>query len=216
MITVQVFLIEDAMRSAPLYLKLKEQIKGDLLAGHARGEPSTLATLNELQVRYDASRPTISKALTALAAEGLLVKQAGRGMFALSPSLSDGNGLPRIIIGYIAPLTNAELPQNVYHGIDRIAQRRNCRVLIASAGNDVEQERMAANEMIAAGVRGLIIYPDRAGRIIARNGLSRPGEVHAPDYPHRHLHSRAGPRSGAFRQPARGLSDDAHAYGSRS
>jgi len=147
------------MRSDPLYLRLKERIRGDLLAARARGEADRLATLNDLQIQYQASRPTISKALTALAAEGLLVKQAGRGTFALSPTIPSDGAAPRTAIGYIAPITRAELPQHVFHGIDRIAHRRNCRVLMASAGDNVEQERIAAYDMIAAGVRGLIIYP---------------------------------------------------------
>jgi len=51
------------------------------------------------------------------------------------------------------------LPQHAFRGIDRTAHRRQCRVLMASAGDNVEQERSAARDMIAAGVRGLIIYP---------------------------------------------------------
>ena len=160
------------MRTDPLYLRLKEQIRGDLLAARSRGEGDRLATLNDLQVQYQASRPTISKALTALAAEGMLIKLAGRGMFALTPTLPADAPTPRLTIGYIAPITRAELPQHVFHGIDRTAHRRNCRVLMASAGDSVEQERSAAHDMIASGVRGLIIYPTvRQGRLQAADYL---------------------------------------------
>ncbi|BDI34560.1 putative transcription regulator [Capsulimonas corticalis] len=153
------------MRSEPLYLRLKEQIREDLLAGRARGEGDRLATLNELQIQYDASRPTISKALTALAAEGLLVKEAGRGTFALAPASARDANPPRLSIGFIAPLTRAELPQNAFRGIDLIAHRRSARVLMASAGDSVEHERVAAHDLAASGVRGLIIYPTvRQGR----------------------------------------------------
>lgn len=160
------------MKFEPLYLRVKEQIRQDLRTAQATGRADSLPTLDALQVRYSVSRPTISKALAALAAEGVLVKQPGRGTFAISTaSESDGLAAGRVTIGYIAPSSGAELAQNVFRGIDRIARRRNCRVLMASSGESVEHERAAAREMIEGGVRGLVIYP-----------ALRQGEVHEEDY----------------------------------
>ena len=146
------------MKFEPLYLRVKEQLRKDLQA--SRGL-ERLPTLDALQEQYQVSRPTISKALAALAAEGMLVKERGRGTFALNPETPPETApvASRKMIGYITPLYGAELAQNVFSGIDRVAHRRDCRVLMAGSGDNVAHEQLAAREMIAAGVRGLILYP---------------------------------------------------------
>ena len=151
------------MKFEPLYLRVKERLRGDLRSAQTNRGLVRAPTLDELQKQYQVSRPTISKALAALAAEGVLVKEPGRGMFALTTAL-DVDVLPspvaaRAAIGYIAPLYGAELAQQVFSGIDRVAHRRDVRVLMAGSGDSVARERAAALEMVAAGVRGLILYP---------------------------------------------------------
>jgi DNA-binding LacI/PurR family transcriptional regulator len=151
-------------KNSPLYLRLKDQLEADLKTARAAGAGARLPTLNELQAKYGASRPTISKALAALAAEGTLVKQAGRGGFVHAPPVpisvrTAPSGPPRATIGFICPLYGAELPQSCFRGIDRTARRRGFRVLMAGAGESEPHERAAVQELIAAGVQGLIIYP---------------------------------------------------------
>lgn len=162
------------MKFEPLYLRVKEQLREDLQLAQASQGMERLPTLNALQAQYRVSRPTLSKALAALAAEGVLVKEPGRGTFALA--LATASALPpalsRTTIGYVAPLYGAELAQNVFSGIDRVAHRRNCRVLMAGSGDSVAHERTAAREMIAAGARGLILYPTlRHGHLQERDYL---------------------------------------------
>lgn len=145
----------------PLYQRIKERIRTDLLEAQTHAAVVRLPTERELQVRYQVSRPTISKALTMLAAEGLLVKAQGRGNFVLPkrPAAPSAISHPPRRIGYVAPLSGEELVQRLFHGIDRTAHRRDYRVLMGSAGNHVARERAAALELIASGARGLIIYP---------------------------------------------------------
>ena len=149
------------MMFEPLYLRVKERLREDLRAAQATRGLERAPTLDALQEQYRVSRPTISKALAALVAEGMLVKEAGRGTFALTLAF-DPSAAPaseRALIGYIAPLYGAELVQNAFSGIDRVAHRRDFRVLMAGSGNSMARERTAAREMVAAGVRGLILYP---------------------------------------------------------
>ena len=149
------------MEFEPLYLRVKERLREDLRSAQAAHGLDRAPTLDALQKQYRVSRPTISKALAALAAEGVLVKQPGRGAFGLAPA-SGPTAAPapeRALIGYIAPLYGAELVQNAFSGIDRVAHRRDFRVLMAGSGDSVARERAAAREMVAAGVRGLILYP---------------------------------------------------------
>lgn len=163
------------MKHMPLYLRVKEQLREEFQAARLSDPAQRLPTLDMLQARYQASRPTLSKALAALAAEGVLVKGAGRGAFALSAAPPEGIASAlkpsRLTIGYISPISDAELPQAAFRGIDRAAHRRDCRVLMAGARDSVEQEHTAAREMVAAGVRGLVIYP-----------TVRKGESSANDY----------------------------------
>ena len=160
------------MKHTPLYLRVKEQLHEELEAMRRPGGQPRLPTLDALQAHYGVSRPTLSKAIASLAAEGFLVKEPGRGTFALPPAApGGGGGLPRLTIGFIAPLSDAELPQAAFRGIDRAAHRSDCRVLMAGARDSVAQEHTAACEMIAAGARGLIIYP-----------TVRQGESGASDY----------------------------------
>ena len=151
------------MKHLPLYLRVKEQLREEFHTARLSDTAQRLPTLDMLQERYQVSRPTLSKALAALAAEGVLVKEAGRGAFALSAvppsSTSSVSIASRPTIGYISPISDAELPQAAFRGIDRAAHRRDWRVLMAGARDSVAQEHMAAREMITAGARGLVIYP---------------------------------------------------------
>jgi DNA-binding LacI/PurR family transcriptional regulator len=154
------------MKFKPLYIQVKERLREDFHTERGNRAVGRLPSLNELQIQYRVSRPTISKALAALTAEGLLVKEDGRGTFALAPEgarlappQDSSVGPSRLTIGYIAPLTGKELPQNAFRGIDRVGHRRDTQVLMASTRDNVENERAAAIEMIASGARGLIIYP---------------------------------------------------------
>src|SRR5258708_5387462 len=70
----------------PLYEKIKERIRADILTPPEPNANRRLPTERELEALYRVSRPTISKALAALAAEGLLTKEQGRGSFARLPA----------------------------------------------------------------------------------------------------------------------------------
>lgn len=144
----------------PLYQRIKERIRADYLAARSTGRDARLPAERELQARYRVSRPTVSKALTALAAEGLLVKAQGRGTFAVQQDcLAPAPNPTAHRIGYVAPLAGAELVQRALRGIDRAAHRRGFSVIMGNAGNEPERERAAVRELLAAGARGLVVYP---------------------------------------------------------
>lgn len=145
-------------RHTPLYQQIRERIRAEFLS-EALGEAMTrLPTERELQAHYGVSRPTVSKALAALAAEGCIARSQGRGSFAVR---QDGppNGMGQRLIGYVAPLSDAPLVQRAFRGMDRAGHRKGYRVLLSSAGFSVDRERLAVEDLIAAGVRGLVIYP---------------------------------------------------------
>lgn len=169
------------MSSGPLYQRIKERIRADLLraqqqqGGNGEGNgadaaPSVsaarLPSERELQERYQVSRPTISKALASLAGEGFLVKEQRRGSFAVAAFAADRESIDTVAaspglrqIGYVAPVAGEELVQRAFNGIDRIAHRRGYRVLMGNAGNEVARERQCVDDLIASGARGLVIMP---------------------------------------------------------
>ncbi len=150
------------MAKAPLYLRIKERIRADLVEPRPEDVVARLPAERELQARYGVSRPTISKALGALATEGLLHRAPGSGSFVLPrlPGQGNGasNGAPRRI-GYVAPIPGHELTQRSLRGIEQAARRQEYRVIFGNAGASVADERAAVEELVAAGARGLVISP---------------------------------------------------------
>ena len=148
------------MSNASLYEKIKEQIRTDLLQEQTADGEVRIPSERELQERYGVSRPTISKALTALAGEGFLVKHQRKGAFILDAAQMGKETAATVRqIGYVAPIAAEELVQRVFKGIDLVAHRHNYRVVMGNAGNDPEREQAAVSEFIASGVCGVIVTP---------------------------------------------------------
>lgn len=152
------------------------RIREDLLSGKRTSEPIKLPSERQLMARYGVSRPTLSKALTALAAEGLIVKEQGRGNFLVPRPCEDPAQPERVLprLGFVAPITGAALVQRVFRGIDREAHRRGYQVIMSSAGSSVARERNTVRALVESGVAGLVVYPvPRMGVEIEEDYLQR-------------------------------------------
>lgn len=153
------------MSFIPLYQQIKERIAAEVLADPGVLPEGRLPTERELEARYGVSRPTISKALAALAAEGFLVKAPGRGMFAVTPTsrTTTGNGVsvsqPPRRIGFVAPISTEALVRRSFSGADRAARRRGYCAILGGSENDMAHEHEVVRELIASGAQGLVIYP---------------------------------------------------------
>lgn len=163
----------------PLYQRIQERIRAEFLVGAVGNDAARLPTERDLQVRYGVSRPTISKALAALAAEGHVTKTQGRGSFAVHRAASTEGGAQRRI-GYVAPLSDAPLVQRAFGGIDHVVQRRGYSVLLSSAAWDVERERRAVEDLISTGVRGLVVYPVPRTQAELRSDYLTGGDLPVP------------------------------------
>ena len=76
----------DDNNSTPLYLQLKNTIKGLIESGEVkRGEK--IPSEYELCEKYKVSRITVRNALSELESEGYLIKKQGKGTFATTPKL---------------------------------------------------------------------------------------------------------------------------------
>ena len=151
------------MPSIPTHLRVKQYIRAELSAWSV---PAQWPTESQLQERYNVSRPTISKALTSLVAEGVLARVPGhRGFVVVSPETKPREAILRIGHVAVASSTVSGVPtldprmQRREEGIRRVAERRNCRVLSGMSGLSVAGERAAVADLLSAGVQGLIISP---------------------------------------------------------
>jgi len=72
--------------SIPLYLQLKNTIKGAIDSGEIK-KGEKIASENKLCKKYNVSRITVRNALAELEEEGYLIKKQGKGTFATKPKL---------------------------------------------------------------------------------------------------------------------------------
>ena len=73
----------------PLYQQLYEQLEGRIRSGQWK-PGDRIPPESELLSQYEVSRITVRKVLAMLVAEGLLVRERGRGSFVASPKLEHG------------------------------------------------------------------------------------------------------------------------------
>jgi len=150
------------IRTNTRYRHVKERLLQDLLAIHAADGEEGLLTQTQLQERYGVSRPTISKALNELAAEGVIVRGTGRGSYIPAGSVPSGGhkgtSPSADVIGFVAPSFAIDISQQVCFGLSRMARRRGFQVIMA-AGETMTEEKKAVLGLVAAGARGLVIYP---------------------------------------------------------
>lgn len=144
----------------PLYIRVADALRAELLAGDWDAE-RRVPSEREVQRRHGVSRPTASKALAALAAEGLITRAQGRVSEIAAQhgsAVRPVNGSQHVI-GLVAPISDNPLVQHVLRGADREAGRRGVRLLMATTGQRPERERDAILGLIEAGVQGVLVYP---------------------------------------------------------
>ena len=72
------------MRTEPAYQTLRDQLRGEIAAGHYR-DGARLPTESELVARHGLSRQTVRRAFQDLVAEGVVYRVPGRGTYASEP-----------------------------------------------------------------------------------------------------------------------------------
>lgn len=155
----------------PLYLRIRDRIRAEILYEQGLGPDGRLPTERELQMRFGVSRPTIAKALAALASEGELLVAHGRGRFIHGLDRIERQLPKRARIGYVASIATETLTQRALCGIERAARQAGYGVVMASANDSYMQEKEAVRDLVASGAVGIIIYP-----------VPRPIGMPEPDY----------------------------------
>ncbi|MBA2741607.1 MAG: GntR family transcriptional regulator, partial [Actinobacteria bacterium] len=71
----------DPRQPIPLYFQLKTLLREEILSGRYTGPDDRLPTEHELCARYKISRTPVTRALTELADEGVILRHRRRGSF---------------------------------------------------------------------------------------------------------------------------------------
>lgn len=153
----------------PSYQNLRDRILQDFWTRNGVKVGDKLPTERELEKLYQVSRPTISKAIAALAAEGWVTKRQGSGIYVASvckptPPHTDRQQ-PRI--GYVTMSLRPVLAHRVFEGIERIAARHGYAVEVASTQWQYEVERQKIACMLEQGVQGVVLYPGGRDKSVA-------------------------------------------------
>ena len=142
------------------YGRKSERIAGELraaiLAGrHRPGE--RIESENELAARYQVSRQTVRKALSALIGQGYLRAEHGRGTFVTERS-RPGSRTIAVVTTYLADY----IFPRVIQGIDQELAEHGYSILLKSTRNARHLEARYLEELADMAIDGLIIEPSKS------------------------------------------------------
>ncbi|HZG74567.1 MAG TPA: GntR family transcriptional regulator [Paenibacillus sp.] len=154
-------------REAPMYAQIHDYILDGIRAGRWNAG-DRLPSENDLATRFNVSRITIKKAMDRLEEEGVAYRMQGKGSFVAdarsggkpvlyrSPSANaDRDGLVALIL----PRVDNRFTSNLLKGVEAVLDEAGCRVLLCSAHDSPDRERMLLQEAVRLGVGGIIVYP---------------------------------------------------------
>ncbi|MCX5414099.1 GntR family transcriptional regulator [Streptomyces sp. NBC_00059] len=127
-----------------------------------------IPTEKQLSMSSGTSVSTVRRAVDELVAEGLVVRRQGSGTFVLPP---DAPGTGRALIGVVVPDTTFYYPR-VLQGIEETLSAAGARLLLACSGYDQRRECKDLQDMLEAGVDGLLVVPTLTGAEPAERHLA--------------------------------------------
>jgi LacI family transcriptional regulator len=155
------------------FQRLRERIRVAIVNGDLKGK---LPGERELARRFNANAKTVSKALSDLTSEGLLVRQVGRGTFVAD---HESNGSPvgrqRKFRWITATGDNHGFRENVFHQAEKLLQDKGHR-LDAEAVTEDESKELPERGISPGALRdvdGLIIYASRPSHGMIADFLRR-------------------------------------------
>jgi len=157
------------MPGRPDYILIAERIQAECVA-EALASDGRIPSQHALAERYGVSRPTIVRAISRLAAEGVVRTVQGGGVYVEREAPRSS---PTRLLGFVTFARGAAVVLRLYDGIQRQARRMGSHVVMASyeGGIDAEEEAVAAQ--LEAGVDGVILYPRTRHRMEAATDYLR-------------------------------------------
>lgn len=143
------------------YLKVKEQLKKDILFGKYKiGDQ--LPTESELMATFNVSRYSLRKSLSELETEHLIYRIQGSGMFVEDYNKNWNANTDSKTIGVICTHIASYIFPHIISQIDSILTANGYSLLISSTHNSPTSERNCLINMLNSHVAGLIIEPSQS------------------------------------------------------
>lgn len=147
--------MEDSPNNKYLYSEIKERIKEDTkdLPPHTR-----IDTRMKMIKRYNVTRTTIEKAISALIGESYLYSIDGSGTYIAEKQDSvRGNSVKAW--GVILPTIVSNTYPEILRGIEDVGHEHKVNVVICNTDNDVGKQDHYVRKLAESGVQGIIIVP---------------------------------------------------------
>lgn len=140
------------------YIILIDSIKNDIIKGKIK-PGDKLPSENKLAEEFKMSRHTVRKALSILENDGYVSAEHGRGTFCtLKFKTKNNSKLIAVITTYISDY----IFPHVINGIYEVMNSNGYNVLLKNTGNSIAAERNCLDDVLKAGVDGLIIEPSKS------------------------------------------------------
>lgn len=159
----------------PLYQHIASTIR-------TRIEDGTYAERLPIEImlaeHFEASVPTVKKALALLVDEGLIKRIPGKGTFVVSASrlertsissavggleqtgsTNDGNSNKPLVVGLVVPAMNTVSTDGLIAGVATGLSHHGAHPLLGLSAGSQQQESVIIDNFIRAGVDGLIVFP---------------------------------------------------------
>lgn len=119
----------------------------------------------QMQEHYGVSRHTVREAVMLLVNEGYLRKRKGSGTYVNAEVQKlTNNQTTSKTIGVITTYISDYIFPNIIRGIEEGLRSQGYSLMLASTGNDYEQEKNCLEQMIKQGVQGLIVEPTKSNQ----------------------------------------------------
>ncbi len=142
-----------------VYAGVERDLMEQIRSGHLKGGECILSE-NEISRKYNISRRSSRKAIDNLVAKNLLFRIPGKGTF-VAGNTEDNQFIEGAhAISYIVPDIDDLFISEICHGIQELANRRHCNLLIQSSNGDIDRENLNIKYLINNNISGAIIFPN--------------------------------------------------------
>jgi GntR family transcriptional regulator, arabinose operon transcriptional repressor len=139
---------------APLYIKIREDIKSKIHSGHYKPKEKCMSE-REIKEHYGVSDTTAKKAIYELVHEGFLYREHGRGTFVAE--FSEKPDKKNVLI--LIPDIRTYMYPPIVRGIEDVLHRNNYSPIIYSFDSNPEKEKKYFQKLLDDDIAGMIITP---------------------------------------------------------
>ena len=141
------------MTEKPKYLQVADALRREIVQGTFR-DGDTLATEEELRIRFRVSRQTVRQAIALLEDDGLVDRRRGSGTYVRhGPRKRQGLLRVGVLMGYITDYISPA----IISGMERVISEHGAVMTLSATRNDPALERALLERMQGGQVAGLIV-----------------------------------------------------------